>query len=58
MIVYENGSIAGTIGGGALEKLVVEQAIDVIKNNSSKIVEHNLVKDLAMELLNFISNLS
>ncbi len=48
MIVYENGKIAGTIGGGALEKLVIEQALDVLKNNTSKIVTHNLVKDLAM----------
>lgn len=48
MIVYQNGTIAGTIGGGALEKLVIEQALEVIKNNTSKIVEHNLVKDLAM----------
>lgn len=48
MIVYENGKIDGTIGGGALEKLVIEQAQDVLKNNTSKIVIHNLVKDLAM----------
>lgn len=48
MIVYENGKIDGTIGGGALEKLVIEQAQDVLKNNTSKIVTHNLVKDLAM----------
>ena len=48
MIVYENGKIIGTIGGGALEKSVIEQALDVLKNNTSKIVVHNLVKDLAM----------
>ena len=48
MIVYENGKIAGTIGGGALEKSVIEQALDVLKNNTPKIVTHNLVKDLAM----------
>ncbi len=48
MIVYENGKIDGTIGGGALEKLVIEQALDVLKNNTSKTVTHNLVKDLAM----------
>lgn len=48
MIVYQNGTIAGTIGGGALEKLVIEQALEVIKNKVSKVVAHNLVKDLAM----------
>jgi xanthine dehydrogenase accessory factor len=48
MLVYTNGSIDGTIGGGALEKAVIEQALDVIKNNTSKLVKHNLVKELAM----------
>lgn len=48
MIVYIDGSIDGTIGGGALEKEVIKQAVDVIKSNFPKIVVHNLVKDLAM----------
>ncbi len=48
MLVYTNGSIDGTIGGGALEKVVIEQALDVIKNNTSKLVKHNLVSELAM----------
>lgn len=48
MLVYENGSIEGTIGGGALEKKVIEQALEVLKNNEAKIVIHNLVSELAM----------
>ncbi len=48
MLVYANGSIAGTIGGGSLEKVVIQQALDVIKNNEAKTVIHNLVSELAM----------
>lgn len=48
MIVYTNGKIDGTIGGGALEKKVIEQAIRTIKNNTPQIVTHNLVSELAM----------
>lgn len=48
MLVYDNGSIDGSIGGGALEKKVIEQALEVLKNNLPKIVTHNLVNELAM----------
>jgi xanthine dehydrogenase accessory factor len=48
MLVYENGKTAGTIGGGALELLVAEQALEVLKYNEARVVRHNLVKDLAM----------
>ena len=48
MLVYKNGSIDGSIGGGALEKKVIGQALEVLKNNSAKIVIHNLVTELAM----------
>ena len=48
MLVFENGAIEGTIGGGALEKKVIEQALDVLKNREAKIVKHNLVSELAM----------
>lgn len=48
MLVYKNGSIDGSIGGGALEKKVIEQALEVLKNNSAQIVSHNLVNELAM----------
>ena len=48
MLVYANGAIVGTIGGGSLEKVVIQQALDVIKNNEAKTVTHNLVSELAM----------
>ncbi len=48
MLVYQNGKIEGTIGGGALEKKVIEQALNAIKNNSREVVGHNLVSELAM----------
>jgi xanthine dehydrogenase accessory factor len=48
MLVYTNGTIDGSIGGGALEKIVIEQAQDAIKNNVSISVKHNLVSELAM----------
>ncbi|MFY9307645.1 MAG: XdhC family protein [Bacteroidia bacterium] len=48
MLVYQNGKIEGTIGGGALEKKVIEQALAVLKNNEATIVAHNLVSQLAM----------
>lgn len=48
MIIYENGKIDGTIGGGALEKIVIEQSLEVIKTNTAKTVKHNLVSELAM----------
>lgn len=48
MIVFDNGSIYGTIGGGSLEKKVIEEALDCIKTKSTKIVTHNLVSELAM----------
>ena len=48
MLVYSNGSIHGTIGGGALEKKVIEQALGMLKNNAAIIVKHNLLNELAM----------
>lgn len=48
MLVYSDGRIAGTIGGGALEKKVIEEALDVLKRGMPKVVEHNLVNELAM----------
>ena len=49
MIVWDNGKIYGTIGGGELEKSVIERAIETIEGNSKPgIFEFNLVKDLGM----------
>lgn len=48
MIVLENGKIIGTIGGGALEKKVTEQALTVLQTQKASCVSHNLVNELDM----------
>ncbi len=48
MIVYEDGSIEGTIGGGSLELKVIEDAKKSIEQNSSFKAEYELEEDLAM----------
>lgn len=48
MLVYENGDIFGTIGGGALEKKVIEQAFSCFSTKMAIKVQHNLVNELAM----------
>ena len=48
MLVYEDSSIFGSVGGGALEKTVIKDAIEIIKSQLANIFEHTLVKDLGM----------
>ncbi len=48
MLVYQNGTIDGTIGGGSLEKKVIEDALEVLKVNTAKVITYNLVSELAM----------
>ena len=42
MIVWENGRIFGTIGGGPVEFSTIEDAIAVIKSNQPKLFSHDL----------------
>ncbi len=42
MIVYETGKIFGTIGGGNLEKKIIENAQKAIKENNPGIFKHDL----------------
>ncbi len=42
MIVQHDGRIFGTIGGGAVEALVIEEAQQVIKNGRPRLVKHDL----------------
>lgn len=42
MIVWENGKIFGTVGGGPLEKATIEDAIQVIKNKRPELFIHDL----------------
>lgn len=44
MHVFENGKIEGTIGGGALEKKVIEDALAQIKVGNPRLFEHQLLQ--------------
>lgn len=48
MIVYENSQIFGTIGGGELEKKVIENALDVIKSHVPAVFKHDLLHQHGM----------
>lgn len=48
MIVYENKTIYGTIGGGELEKCVIENAVASIKENKPKLYRHDLLHQHSM----------
>ncbi len=43
MLVYEDGSISSTIGGGDLEKKVIENALSVLKKREAKVFKHDLL---------------
>ena len=43
MIVEEDGKIQGTIGGGDLEKKVIENALKTIKNKTPQLFRHDLL---------------
>ena len=48
MIVFEDGSIKGTIGGGDLEKKVIDEAIEVINKHEASIFKHDLLRQHGM----------
>ena len=48
MLVYADGSIVGTVGGGAFEFKVIEAAIDTIKTGRPKRYSVHLTHDLGM----------
>lgn len=48
MLVYENGDTYNTIGGGALEKKVIENALAVIKAGVPKLFTHDLLHQHSM----------
>jgi xanthine dehydrogenase accessory factor len=43
MLVYPDGTISGTIGGGEVENRVIKEAIDALATGEPKIVEYDLV---------------
>ena len=48
MIVFPDGKIIGTIGGGSIEQQVIEDAKEVVKKNTSLKKAYNLAVDLGM----------
>lgn len=49
MLVYEDGSSEGTVGGGAIEKEVVEKARNIMETSGPAYFSFNLKNDLGME---------
>lgn len=48
MLVFDDGSTVGTVGGGGLEEGVRTDALRAIRNGQPAYVEHHLVRDHAM----------
>ncbi len=48
MVVFSDGKIDGTVGGGAIEQEVIKDALKVIKNQTSQVKDYNLQDDLSM----------
>jgi xanthine dehydrogenase accessory factor len=42
MVVYADGRIAGTVGGGKMEALVIEAAVEAIAQGTSRVVHYDL----------------
>jgi xanthine dehydrogenase accessory factor len=47
MLVRADGTIAGTVGGGAIEKLVVDEALKLMAGGTARLISHEL-KDIGM----------
>jgi len=50
MLVYPDGKILGTIGGGVTESQVISEALDVIKTQESKTIEFKLTGHYGSDL--------
>ena len=48
MLVYPNGKIFGSIGGGRIEKKVIDDALTALKNNEVREIHYDLTKELQM----------
>ena len=48
MVVFDDGTISGTIGGGDLEKKVIQDALEVIKNREPGTFKHDLLNQHGM----------
>lgn len=43
MLVYSDGGIEGSVGGGEMENMVIQEALDAIQENHPRIVSYELV---------------
>jgi xanthine dehydrogenase accessory factor len=48
MLIYENGEVSGSIGGGNLEKKVIENGLEQLASNESKLFKHDLLHQHSM----------
>ena len=48
MLVFPSGKIMGTIGGGALEKQVIEDALAILKTHTPSVFSHSLLNEHGM----------
>ncbi len=48
MLVHADGTIVGTIGGGAIEHRVIDQALEAIRRGRPERLEADLTRDLGM----------
>ena len=48
MLVYSDGKIFGTIGGGRIEKKVIEDALTVLNSKKPALIQYDLHKQLQM----------
>jgi xanthine dehydrogenase accessory factor len=48
MLVYQDGQIDGTIGGGTIEHATIEQALEVLEQGGTRLFKAHLSRDLAM----------
>jgi len=49
MLVYANGAIEGSVGGGKIEYLVIQDALKMMSSTLSKSVDYDLSGDAAMQ---------
>ena len=49
MLIYADGSSEGTVGGGAVEKAVLDEAKSVLAAGQAKLLSYDLGQDLAMQ---------
>jgi xanthine dehydrogenase accessory factor len=48
MMVCGDGRLIGSVGGGRIEHEVVQRALEVARSGAGAVVQHHLVRDLAM----------